>query len=310
MAERSPCLYVHVGGTKRNEGRLGHFGTAAHRQCLCRSVKIPLPGRRCIPSVLRSLKGFSEPQGVLYVPELNKLYITNAGNGECDVLDGSTYSLLKRIDLGADADNLHYEPATGRMYISAGNNLVILDVADDRQVGAIAFPGHPEGLVLEHDGSRVFVNVPVPSGSVFVVDRAQAAIKSRWPVGNVFSSAISNFPIALDEKHGLLFVGTRAPALLKAIDISSGKTVADAGTDGDADDISYDPERARVYVSCGAGFVDVFQQEDSGRLTEVGRIATAAGGRTSLWVPERGRLFVAVPHRGSHAAEIRVYAAE
>lgn len=40
----------------------------------------------------------------------------------------------------------------------------------------------------------------------------------------------------------------------------------------------------------------------------IDRIPTAPGARTALFVPELSRLYVAVPHRGSQAAEIRGYA--
>jgi len=36
-------------------------------------------------------------------------------------------------------------------------------------------------------------------------------------------------------------------------------------------------------------------------------VATAAGARTSLFVPTLARLYLAVPHRGTQKAEIRIY---
>jgi hypothetical protein len=38
-------------------------------------------------------------------------------------------------------------------------------------------------------------------------------------------------------------------------------------------------------------------------------IATAAGARTSLFVPDQNRQYLAVPHRGNQKAEIRVFEA-
>ena len=261
-------------------------------------------------AVIHSLRGLSEPQGVSYVPEVNRIYVTNAGSGECDVFEGTSYSLLRRIDLGGDADNIHYDASAHRMLVSAGNGIGIIDISSDSLVGKVELPGHPEGFVFEEKSSRVFVNVPLPSRSAFVVDRARIAVTDRWPIGGPLSDAFSNFPISLDETRGRLFVGTRVPALLKVIDVSSGKIVADLGIDGDADDISYDSKRQRMYVSCGTGFLDVFQQLDPDHYKEAARVPTAAGGRTSLWVPEMNRLFIAIPRRGSQVAEIRVYEAE
>jgi hypothetical protein len=56
--------------------------------------------------------------------------------------------------------------------------------------------------------------------------------------------------------------------------------------------VFFDARRARIYVSCGEGSVDVTQQ-DAGVYRSLGRIKTASGARTSLFVPELDRLFVA-----------------
>src|ERR1700694_4983798 len=64
--------------------------------------------------VVHSLKGLNEPQGVLYIPEFNKLFVANAGSGVVNVYDGSTWALRKSIAFGeeADTDNLRYDDAT------------------------------------------------------------------------------------------------------------------------------------------------------------------------------------------------------
>jgi hypothetical protein len=46
-------------------------------------------------------------------------------------------------------------------------------------------------------------------------------------------------------------------------------------------------------VICGEGFVDSLSL-NRGQLVRVGRIATAGGARTGLFVPETDRLYVAV----------------
>jgi hypothetical protein len=62
-----------------------------------------------------------------------------------------------------------------------------------------------------------------------------------------------------------------------------------------------------MYVTGGDGYLDAFQEQDVNRFARVAHIATAAGARTSLFVFEQGRLYVAVRHRGSQKAEIRIY---
>jgi hypothetical protein len=53
--------------------------------------------------------------------------------------------------------------------------------------------------------------------------------------------------------------------------------------------------------------VEVFRQRDPDHYEPEGRITTAPGARTGLFVPALNRLFVAVPHRGPQSAKILVY---
>jgi hypothetical protein len=91
------------------------------------------------------------------------------------------------------------------------------------------------------------------------------------------------------------------------LNTESGKQVSSNPTAGDADDAFYDAAHKRVYISGGEGFIDVFDQRGPDDYKPSGRIPTASGARTSLFVSELNRLYLAVPHRGTQRAEIRVY---
>jgi hypothetical protein len=136
-----------------------------------------------------------------------------------------------------------------------------------------------------------------------VADVVKGAILARWPV----TTATSNFPMALDEAHHRLFSGTRMPARLLVFDTESGKMVASPEIVGDSDDLFYDASKSRVYVIGGEGFLDVLQQKDKDHYDRIARDPTAPGARTGFFVPDWGKLFVAVPHKGQKGAEILVY---
>ena len=99
----------------------------------------------------------------------------------------------------------------------------------------------------------------------------------------------------------------RNPARLVAFDTESGKQVTALNISGDTDDVFFDQENKRVYVSAGQGYIDVLHQIDADHYEALTKIPTAAGARTSFFVPELHRLFLAVPHRGTQEAAIRVY---
>jgi hypothetical protein len=51
--------------------------------------------------------------------------------------------------------------------------------------------------------------------------------------------------------------------------------------------------RARVYVICGEGVIDVFEAKGDG-YSRTARIPTSSGGRTGLFIASLDRIFVAV----------------
>jgi hypothetical protein len=116
----------------------------------------------------------------------------------------------------------------------------------------------------------------------------------------------ANFPMALDETHGRLFVGCRQPPKLVVLDSAGGKRVADLPISRDTDDLFYDGARKRLYLSCGEGFIDVIDQKDADHYQPRERMPTVPGARTSLFSAELDELYLAVPLRGDHCAEVRV----
>ena len=93
------------------------------------------------------------------------------------------------------------------------------------------------------------------------------------------------------------------------LDTTAGKETASFDIVGDTDDLFYDASRKRLYVTGGDGSIDVVQDQGANKFARIARVPTAAGARTSLFVADQGRLYVAVPHRGSQKAEIRVFEA-
>jgi DNA-binding beta-propeller fold protein YncE len=253
--------------------------------------------------VVRSITGLSEPQGVFYLAELNRLYVANGGGGALRVYDGTTFAPIAVIPFDDDADNVRYDPAAGRLYIGHGSGaLGSVDPATNRIVAEIPLAAHPESFQLERNGPRVFVNVP-SAHQVAVVDRQKKSVIATWSTG----LAAANFPMALDEANHRLTIACRLPARLLVFDTATGREAAKLDLAGDCDDLFYDPVRRRLYASCGAGFIEVIQCRDDGSYEPAGRIATRDGARTCFYSAEFDRLFLALPKRAGHEAEIRVY---
>jgi len=257
--------------------------------------------------VTDEIKALKEPQGVAYVAEGNKLLVSNGKGDSLSIYDGQSLKLLNQVALGDDPDNIRYDATTGYAYVGYGTGnesaLGVVDVSTGTKVADIKLRGHPESFQLEENGQRIFVNVPTAS-HIAVVDRDKGSVVETWPL----SDATENFPMALDEANHRLFVGTRSPAKLVVLDTETGKTITSLDASGDADDIFYDTKHKRIYISGGEGAISVFEQTDPDDYGLMGKVDTAEGARTSLFVPDwDNTLYLAVPQRGSQQAEIRAF---
>jgi hypothetical protein len=235
--------------------------------------------------VMHRISGLDEPQGIAYAPASDRLVVACGGDGSVRVYDGGDFAPKGVLQLDGDADNAHLDPATGYVLVGHGSGgLAIIDPGRPAKIGDIALPAHPEGFAIS--GNRVFVNLP-DAGEIDLVDLAERRAIARWkPL-----ALSSNFPLAVDD-GGHVAVVFRGRARLVLFDAASGRALGDIGTCGDADDIFFDSTRKRWLVSCGEGAVDAVAMTGS-TLAEVGRTSTSWGARTSLYVPELDRLFVA-----------------
>jgi len=247
------------------------------------------------------ITGLKEPQGIGYVPSSDMLFVTNAGDGSVLLFRGADYAAAGRIDLGDDADNIRVDSASNRVFVGYGSGaLAVIDPATNRKVADISLQAHPESFQLARSDRRIFVNVP-KAREIAIVDRFASKQTASWPVDNG-----SNFPMALDESSGRVFVAFRNPPQLSVFSARDGSPIATVGACGDTDDLFFDAKRQRVYLSCGDGYLDVFEaQGDAYRRSA--HIPTISGARTALFVPELDRLFVAARANPGEPAALWVF---
>jgi YVTN family beta-propeller protein len=253
-------------------------------------------------TVIRTITGLSEPQGVGFVPSTDTLYVANAGDGSVRLFVGSGLAPTGRIDLGADADNIRVDAQGDKVFIGYGDGAVAaIDPARRAKVAEIPLKAHPEGFQLDRTSDRIFVNLP-DARQIAVANRRTGKTEMTLPT----KDARANFPMAIDEDEQRVLVVFRSPPKLTAFAMRDGSIMASISTCGDADDVFVDRKRHRVYVSCGEGFIDVFDEGAAG-YSRIERIQTISGARTSFFVPELDRLFLAVWASWNEPAAIWVF---
>ena len=256
---------------------------------------------------VRSLQeGFIKPQMVAYLPDLNRIVVSNEGDGSCKVLDADNFKLIDTVRFSEDADQLRYDPAGKRVYVGYGDGAIgMFDATTNKRIeGDFQLGAHPESFQLEEKGPRIFVNLASIS-QIAVINRNTGKIE-RWKL----QEAGTNFPMALDEANRRLFVGARRPARLLVLDMDTGKQIASLPGAADTDDMSYDVERKRIYLTSGEGYIFVYQLIDADRYERIAKIPTAIGARTSAYFGQVGKhnsFYLMVPARANRDAELWVY---
>ncbi|MDG4897744.1 YncE family protein [Mesorhizobium sp. WSM4976] len=234
------------------------------------------------------ISNLKEPQGIAYVSDGDLIVVANAGDGSVQFFRAADLSLLGAVALGDDADNVQIDPVNGRVLVGFGSGgLAAIGPTNRALIGEMKLAGHPEGFDIDPKTNRAFVNVP-DEHQVAVLDLRSGSQVSSWK----FAGLNGNFPMALVGSGGPIAVVFRSPPKLVQIDPATGVVTQSVDTCGDADNVFFDGKRNRFYVSCGDGAVDVIGRDADG-LRAIGRVETSSGARTSLFVPELDRLFVA-----------------
>jgi DNA-binding beta-propeller fold protein YncE len=260
---------------------------------------------------IRTMNGFGKPQGILYVPALNRLFVASLTDGTLKAFRGDSLELLETVQLSPGADIAGYDPAAGLLYIGHGGKdagesygeLTAIDARKGKRVADMRLAAHPGGFAVEEHGPRMFLTIS-QANQVAVVDRKKWELSATWPVTGVTA--------AVDEANRRLFVAARKPPSVIVLDSRSGRVVANLAGGDEPQGIFFDVARRQIYVSCGEGegFISVYRQLDADHYEALPRIPTAPDARTSVWVPELNRLYLAVPRQGDREAEVRAYEAE
>jgi hypothetical protein len=239
-------------------------------------------------SAVRRIEGLKEPQGVGYAPGADVVAVANARDGSVHLFHGADLSPAGMVNLGDDADNVRLDERTGNFVVGYGSGgLAVIEPVKASLVGRIPLPAHPEGFQLDSSNGRAVVNVP-DARQIVVVDLQAGRQAMSWRLPDFRA----NFPLAIDPDNRMIAVVFRSPARLVTFDSNVGDQTGNLATCNDADDVFFDSKRHRIYVSCGDGSVDIFQN-DSGLYRRASVVKSATGARTSLFVPELDRLFVA-----------------
>jgi DNA-binding beta-propeller fold protein YncE len=262
---------------------------------------------------IRSIPGFKAPQGIAYLPSLNKVFVASNDDGMVRVFRGDTFELLDSIQLDLGPNRVAYDPRTNLLYVGYGGRVAkkdkgevgIIDVKTNKHVGDIDVGLRAAEILMNKSGQTLFVFDNVVA-KIQVIDTKKRTMVSAWQV-----SSERPGDGAFDEANHRLLIGTRMPPTMTVMDSDTGKEVMSLPTVEGMDGVYYDGIHKRVYVSGGrdtdVGYVFVYQQKDADHYTQIGKIPTRSFAGTSFWCPELNRYYVAAAADDKEEAAILVF---
>jgi len=108
--------------------------------------------------VVHTIGAVPTPQGVVYSPATNKLFVASA-KGKLYIYDGTSFDLVTSIDFGGDVDNLRYDAAEKCVYVGYGDDdtaaIGMVDATTNRRLPQeYKLGAHPESFQLEQSGGK------------------------------------------------------------------------------------------------------------------------------------------------------------
>jgi DNA-binding beta-propeller fold protein YncE len=256
---------------------------------------------------LHSITGFGQPHAAVVLSDGNIIVTDGDGFGRVALVNGKDYQIMSTIKLPNGVDGAVFNPVNQYYYVESGGDdegakthvINIIDTKAFKLAGQITLPGnHSEAMAIDHAGKTMYINL-TGADQVGVVDLVSRKLIAQWPVPDAQTANA----IVLDEPNHRLFIATRKPAKFFVYDTGTGKVVAMLPTAEMHDDMWFDVARKRIYVT-GTETTAVMEQRDADHYAHVTDVATGYRAKTSVYVPELNRLYIAVSGKGKPDAKL------
>ena len=210
--------------------------------------------------VVGDLQGFPHVHGVIAVPSLARVYATvsplsRQEIGHLAVVDAGSEKTVALLPTGIHPDGLAYEPASKRIFVSNewGRSLSVIDTRTNRVLGTIPLSGEAGNVRVDHKTHRVYVAVQTRNLLVRIDPFALRVVKRfRLPCRHPHG-------LRIDGSKRLAYVACEGDARILAVDLGSGRILANLPTGMDPDVLSVDRRRGLLFVASESGLVGVYR---------------------------------------------------
>ena len=207
-------------------------------------------------TVIATIAGVSQVHGVLYVPQLDRVYASATGTDEVVAIDARTLKVIARVPGGDYPDGMAYAPDVHRLYVSdeRGGTETVIDVASNRRIATIPLGGEVGNTQYDPVTQRVFANVQTRKQLV-EIDPISEKVVSRTDL----PGAKGNHGLYIDAPARLAFIACEGNDKLLVLDLANRSLLASFGVAKDPDVLAFDQSLGWLYVAGESGQVSLFK---------------------------------------------------
>lgn len=269
--------------------------------------------------VLKMIAGIGNPHGIVFLPQLKRLFVVDGATGSVKVYDSDDYGLIKTIPLALGADMAAYDPRSRIFYVNNGgakaeiNHSMVSAIDTGKMEKLFDVPLNAldvEGSTVDPEGQYLYAALP-EEFAIAVVDLKKKQVVDTWKMPG---SERSPWFSAVDSARGRLYVACRDSidnaalhGSLVVLDIKTGRPIATLPIGGWADSLHIDKKRNRIYISTGVGRIETFDIGPNDTFHRRASVETALLAKTSLYSSELDRMFVTAPNLGLSDAKVMVF---
>ncbi|HEU5015387.1 MAG TPA: hypothetical protein VFT66_22900 [Roseiflexaceae bacterium] len=230
---------------KRHHLFLAHLGDSA-------VVVFDTAQRKAIATI----PDVSHVHGVLYVPQLDRVYASATGTDEVVAIDAKTFKIVARMPGGDYPDGMAYAPSVHKLYVSDehGGTDTVIDVVSNKRIATIPLGGEVGNTQYDPESRHIFANAQTRD-QLAEIDPATDKVVARINL----PGAKGNHGLYIDAPARLAFVACEGNDKLLVLDLTSRKVLAAFDVAKDPDVLAFDSSLGWLYVAGESGQVSVFK---------------------------------------------------
>ena len=133
------------------------------------------------------------PRTLEYNPGNNNIYVANQLSGDVSVIDSSTNTVIKTVDVGQHLQDLEYNPSNGYIYVAnqGSNDVSVIDSSTNTVVATVGVDNGPLSLEYNPSNNNIYT-ANEGSTTVSVIATSNNSLVDTITVGDTPRKVVYN----------------------------------------------------------------------------------------------------------------------